>query len=48
MIERLIAPRMLAKVYRQELELLNRYAGGQLRLSLPDTSARSMPWASAR
>ena len=30
MIEWLIAPRMLAQVYRQELELLNRYAGGQL------------------
>jgi hypothetical protein len=48
MFQRLVAPRMLAKVYRQELELLNRYAGGQLRLSLPDTGARPMPWASAR
>jgi hypothetical protein len=38
---------MLAKVYRQELELLNRYAGGQLRVSLSDT-ARPLPWASAR
>ena len=28
-VQRLVAPRMLAKVYRQELELLNRYAGGQ-------------------
>ena len=40
MVERLVAPRMLAKVYRQELELLNRYAGGQLRLSCP-TRARA-------
>ena len=47
-LQRLIAPRMLANVYRQELELLNRYAGGQLRLSLPDPGARPRPGASAR
>ena len=48
MVQWLIAPRMLSKVYRDELELLNRYAGGQLRQSLSDTAARPMPWASAR
>ena len=48
MVQWLVAPRMLSKVYRQELELLNRYAGGQLRQSLYGTAARPMPWASAR
>jgi hypothetical protein len=47
-VERLIAPRMLARVYRQELELLDRYASGQLSVSLSETATRPLPWASAR
>jgi hypothetical protein len=46
-VERLVAPRMLSRVYRQELELLNRYASGQITVSISDTT-RALPWASAR
>ena len=47
-VERLVAPRMLSRVYRQELELLDRYASGQITVSVSDGTARALPWASAR
>lgn len=46
LVERLLAPRLLRRVYREELELLDRYARGEH----PDSvaSPRALPWASAR
>ncbi len=48
LIERLVAPRMLSKVYRQELRLLDRYASGQPLRSMSAPRALALPWASAR
>jgi hypothetical protein len=45
--ERLVAPRLLARVYREELELLDRYARGELSRPLV-RAPRALPWASAR
>jgi hypothetical protein len=45
-VERLVAPLFLARVYREELGLLDRYARGQL--SRSSSTSRAMPWASAR
>ena len=44
LVERLLAPRLLCRVYREELELLDRYARGQFAVA----GTRAMPWASAR
>jgi len=46
-VERLVAPRLLARVYREELRLLDRYARGDLSHSVP-AATRALPWASAR
>ena len=46
-VERLIAPFMLARVYRRELRLLDRYANGDLPRTVA-VAARARPWASAR
>jgi hypothetical protein len=46
-LERLVAPRMLARVYRAELALLDRYARGELP-SVSVEAPRALPWASAR
>jgi Polyketide cyclase / dehydrase and lipid transport len=45
-VERLVAPRLLSRVYRRELELLDRYARGEL--SDVVAAPRTLPWASAR
>ena len=46
LVERLVAPRLLARVYRDELRLLDRYARGDL--SRRVTAPSALPWASAR
>ncbi len=47
LVERIVAPRLLARVYREELRLLDRYARGDASPAV--TSApRALPWASAR
>ena len=45
-VERILAPRLLRRVYRQELELLDRYARGEM--VADRMAARPLPWASAR
>ncbi len=45
-VERLIAPLLLARVYREELRLLDRYATGTLHEVVEPP--RALPWASAR
>ena len=44
LVERLVAPLLLARVYREELSLLDRYARGELAVA----GMRALPWASAR
>ncbi len=44
LLERLVAPPLLARVYRQELRLLDRYARGKPAVAV----TRALPWASAR
>jgi uncharacterized protein YndB with AHSA1/START domain len=46
LVERLVAPRLLRRVYREELELLDRYARGAFAGSV--AARRALPWASAR
>ncbi len=46
-VERLVAPRLLRRVYREELELLDRYARGELSYAVA-SAPRALPWASAR
>jgi hypothetical protein len=46
-VERLVAPRLLRRVYREELELLDRYARGEHRDPVINTP-HALPWASAR
>jgi Polyketide cyclase / dehydrase and lipid transport len=43
-VERLVAPILLGRVYREELGILDRYARGELAVA----GLRAMPWASAR
>ena len=47
LVERLVAPRLLARVYREELRLLDRYARGE-RSRAVVAVPRGLPWASAR
>jgi hypothetical protein len=47
LVERLVAPRLLKRVYREELELLDRYARGELAMGVA-IAPRALPWASAR
>jgi uncharacterized protein YndB with AHSA1/START domain len=44
LVERLVAPVLLKRVYREELAMLDRYARGELAVA----GMRAMPWASAR
>jgi hypothetical protein len=46
-LERLVAPRLLARVYRAELDLLDLYARGELPARITE-GPRALPWASAR
>lgn len=46
-VERLVAPPLLARVYREELRLLDRYARGHLARA-PIAAPRALPWTSAR
>jgi Polyketide cyclase / dehydrase and lipid transport len=46
-IERLVAPYLLARVYREELRLMDRYARGDLSHAVAG-APRALPWASAR
>ena len=39
LVERLVVPRMLGRVYRQELELLDRYAAGAAAMPRPELAA---------
>ena len=45
-VESLVAPTLLARVYREELRLLAQYARGEL--LRPVDTTRPLPWASAR
>jgi uncharacterized protein YndB with AHSA1/START domain len=45
-VESLVAPTLLARVYREELRLLNQYSRGEL--LRPVSTTRPLPWASAR
>jgi hypothetical protein len=47
LVQRVVAPRLLARVYRAELELLDRYASGNLPAAATE-APRALPWASAR
>jgi hypothetical protein len=44
LVERLVAPTLLVRVYHQELGLLDRYARG----ALDGAAVKPMPWAAAR
>jgi Polyketide cyclase / dehydrase and lipid transport len=46
-VERLVGPALLRRVYRAELELLDRYARGGLPIAAVE-APRALPWASAR
>jgi hypothetical protein len=46
-VERLVAPRLLRRVYREELQLLDRYACGEHQDPVSVTP-RALPWTSAR
>lgn len=45
-VESLVAPTMLARVYREELRLLDQYSRGEM--VQPVSTAGPLPWASAR
>ena len=47
LVERVVAPRLLARVYREELRLMDRYARGDLSRAV-SIAPRALPWASAR
>ncbi len=46
-VERLVAPRLLARVYREELRLMDRYATGDVSRAVI-SAPRALPWATAR
>lgn len=47
LVERVVVPRLLARVYHAELERLDRYASG-VGTSAVTEAPRALPWASAR